>query len=869
MVRRSVSLDGDWERRDFLDEAWRWSDALRGADDAGPAGGPPVQAGMSAGWRAARVPGSLLDDAWQTGEIPNPYLDRNSLAAEWIPQRTWLYRRTFDVPEGAASHVSLRLGGIDPGGVLFLDGEEVARHEGMFEPPVVDLSQRLRPGERHTLIVAVDAAPWMPSQVSRTELARLPRARMGYGWDFCPRMVHTGLWGSVEVELYDARLRTPQTDVRLEPGHRRARIDVAVDVDGAAAEAVTARLHDPDGRVVCQERVALVGERAHVSLDLDRPRLWWANGSGEPALHELELLLEGAGSVLDRRTHRLGIRSVAFAPTGGRQDALPYTLVLNGRPTWIRGWNWTPLDAAFGVPRPHRLRHLVELLRRANVNLLRVWGGGLLESEAFYDACDAAGILVWQELAQSSSGVSNTPADDPAFVERMRRYAECVVPMRRNHASLALWCGGNELSWPDGRPLDDRHPVLATLRQAVAASDPGRAWLPTSPSGPRFDNSLAAIAQDPSALHDVHGPWEHQGLREQHRLAGATTSLLHSEFGVEGMTNVATLRATVSDPERWTADRSDPVMAHRGAWWNNRAFVERAFGGQLSVGELERGSQHLQADGLRTLIDADRRRWPRNAGSIPWAFNEPFPNAWSNAAVDYFGAPKAAYHAVADAYAPIAVGLSFASQVLDGADDVTVTPWAVNDTDAPLGGALSARVFDVGGACLDERSSSVLVPANSALDGGAVTLSVASGRGDVLILEGRFEVDGRPASVTRRLLCRGRDLEPLRRLPPAALILTPRLDDDRTLLDLAVEGEAAAVEVRLADARPVGWPERTGAAYPEASGFTLLPGERREVRIDWIDLPPAERRLRIDAWNVAPRELTPPPDIGGTDALPD
>lgn len=215
-MRRTVSLDGDWERRDFLDEAWRWSDALRGADDAGSVHGPPVQAGMSAGWRAARVPGSLLDDAWRTGEIPNPYLDRNSLAAEWIPQRTWLYRRTFDVPEGATSHVNLRLGGIDPGGIVFLDGQEVARHEGMFEPLEVDLSQRLRPGERHTLIVAVDAAPWMPSQVGRTELARLPRARMGYGWDFCPRMVHSGLWGSVEVETYDARLRTPQTDVRLE-----------------------------------------------------------------------------------------------------------------------------------------------------------------------------------------------------------------------------------------------------------------------------------------------------------------------------------------------------------------------------------------------------------------------------------------------------------------------------------------------------------------------------------------------------------------------------------------------------------------------------------------------------------------------------
>jgi beta-mannosidase len=863
-VRRTVSLDGDWERRDFLDEAWRWSDALRGTLDGASSEGPPVQAGMSAGWRPARVPGSLLDDAWRTGEIPNPYVDRDSLAAEWIPQRTWLYRRAFDAPESLPAHASLRMEGIDPGGIVFLDGQEIARHEGMFEPLEVDLRGRLRPGERHTLIVAVDPAPWMPSQVSRTDLARLPRSRMGYGWDFCPRMITTGLWGSVELELYDARLRDPRIGVDLAADLLRATVEVAVTVDGQGAQTVTALLRDPDGQLVGQERVAVVGRRAQAWVPVERPRLWWPRGSGDAALHELEIVLEGADRILDRRTHRIGIRSVAFEPTGGRGDALPYTLVVNGRPTWIRGWNWVPMDAAFGVPRPHRLRHLVELLRRANVNLLRVWGGGLLESEAFYDACDAAGILVWQEFAQSSSGVSNTPADDPAFVERMRRYAEAVVPLRRNHPSLALWCGGNELAWPDGRPLDDRHPVLATLRAVVEREDPGRAWLPSSPSGPRFDNSLTAIAEDPSALHDVHGPWEHQGLAEQHALADATTSLLHSEFGVEGMTNLATLRTTVSDPRRWTADRSDPVMAHRGAWWNNKPFVERAFGGVMALEELERASQHLQADGLRTLIDGDRRRWPRNAGTLPWVFNEPFPNAWSNAAVDFFGVPKAAYHAVADAYAPIVVGLAFASQALNGAAELTVTPWVANDTDAPLSGTLSIRVVDLTGRCLDQASGPLRVDANAVVDGSTAALSVASADGDLLVLEGALTADGREPIVTRRLLSRTADLEPMRRLPPAELALSSAADGHATVLAVSVNGSAAAVEVRIADARPVGWPERSGAAYPAASGFTLLPGERRRVRVDWIDVPPDERRLRIDAWNVAAQEVTPPPSTGGT-----
>ena len=135
--RRTLELDGDWERRDFIDEAWRWSDALRAGADAGDGAatdGPPVQAGVSAGWRAARVPGSAIDDAWRSGEIPNPYVDRDSLAAEWVPQRTWLYRRGFRVPDGAPSRASLRFDGIDPGGIVLLDGEEVGRHHGLFVP---------------------------------------------------------------------------------------------------------------------------------------------------------------------------------------------------------------------------------------------------------------------------------------------------------------------------------------------------------------------------------------------------------------------------------------------------------------------------------------------------------------------------------------------------------------------------------------------------------------------------------------------------------------------------------------------------------------------------------------------------------------
>ncbi|HET8776990.1 MAG TPA: glycoside hydrolase family 2 TIM barrel-domain containing protein, partial [Candidatus Limnocylindria bacterium] len=572
-------------------------------------------------------------------------------------ERTWLYRRRFTVPDDGLSRSVLRFDGIDPGGAVFVDRVEVAHHRGMFVPLEVELAD-LEPGP-HDLVVVVDRAPWLPSQVSRTDLAREHHSRMAYGWDFCPRMVHSGIWRSVHLDRFDARLGRPRLAIDLAPDHGVATLAVECSIDGDAAT-IHAAVTDPRGSLVAADDATVQGERATIVLKVERPMLWWPNGIGEASLYRLDLRLQDAdGQSLDERSTTFGIRTVELAPTeGAAPDARPYTLVVIGRPTWIRGWNWVPMDAAYGVPRPERLHRLIELLRRANVNMLRVWGGGLIESDEFYDACDRAGILVWQEFIQSSSGVANTPSEDPDFVELMRREAEAIVPLRAHHPSLAIWCGGNELADPDGRPLDDANPVLAALHAVVTRLDPTRAWLPTSPTGPRFDNSLAAVAENPASLHDVHSPWEHQGLEEQHTLAEATTSLLHSEFGVEGMTNLPALRATVTDAQRWGADRNDPVMAHRGAWWNNEPFVQDAFGGDLSLEDLERASQHLQADGLRTLIDGDRRRWPRNAGSLPWVYNEPFPNAWSNAAVDYFGVPKAAYHAVAEAYAPAAIGLS-------------------------------------------------------------------------------------------------------------------------------------------------------------------------------------------------------------------
>jgi beta-mannosidase len=469
-----------------------------------------------------------------------------------VPERAWVYRRP--VTGGR-----VRFEGVDHEATVFVDGEEVAHHVGAFTPFEVDV-----PDGEHTLTVVVHPAPESEPQVGRTSRVHVHKSRMGYGWDFCPRLVHQGIWRPVTNGAGPGAFPV----VRLEHG------------------------------------VGTVELEGDVVLRVEEPELWWPNGLGEQRLYRV-------------REFEVGFRDVRLEG---------YRLTVNGVAVQIKGWNWVPLDALYGVPRPDKLERLLRLAADAGANLLRVWGGGLIETQEFYELCDRLGLMVWQEFSQSSSGIDSTPSDDPAFVRTMVEDARRIVPRLRRHPSLVVWCGGNELTG------DDSTPVLAALRDVVHELDPGRAWLPTSPAGDA----------------DVHGPWEHMGLQAHYEHYDSQTSLLHSEFGVEGMTNRASLEALIAEEHRWPADRTNPVYEHLGAWWNNAGLVQEAFGQRIrDVETMRRASQWLQYEGLRYAVEATLRR---GAGAIPWQLNESYPNAWCTSAVDYHGEPKPAYHGVARAY---------------------------------------------------------------------------------------------------------------------------------------------------------------------------------------------------------------------------
>jgi beta-mannosidase len=850
-----ISLDGpDWQFKGFIGEDWRG----RGAHQ------PNTR--DRRGWMPASVPGCPLKDLWMQGQVPDPYFERNSLLVEWVPQRSWVYRRSFRVdPALPGPRARLHFEGIDYEAEFFLNGQLLGAHRGPYTPVDFEVGELLDFTGENILAVVIEPAPPEQPQIGRTSRVWTHKSRMTYWWDFCPRMVHTGIWDSVWLEMSGlARIEDVWVRPLLRDDFRHAQVSVeaALDSAGPARAALSLAIHASGQevrRITRQLDLQTGSNRAVETIELDEPRLWWPNGSGEQPLYELEASLrvetgEGEGTLSDVRSTTFGVRRIELVPNeGGPEGARSYTLVVNGRKIYIKGWNWVPMDVMYGVPLPEKLERLLELARAAHVNLLRVWGGGLIEKQAFYDLCDRLGLLVWQEFILSSSGVDNIPSSSPKYIDLLAREAARIIPRRRSHPSLALWCGGNELMSGPEQPLDDDHPALAALKQAVERFDPGRSWLPTSPTGPVFSNSLANIARDPDALHDVHGPWEYQGVEEQPSLYNRGTSLLHSEFGVEGITNLKTLQATVAPEHLEPVSLDNPVWMHLGAWWVKRPAWDKAFGEIHDYETLQRATQYLQASGLGYAVEANRRRQYRNSGSLPWQFNEPYPMAACTSAVDYYARPKPVFFAVSAAYQPLHISASFESFALGGRERFRAGVWLSNSKEQPVEGILQARLYGVEGEIFTESRIAAQVPPNCSVQLGEIDLPVSALSGPMVLLDLRLLAAGGQAQAQScYVFSLGRNLAPLLAVPPTELEVEAKRMDDECTLTVRNSGPAAALFAWLEDGRPL---DAAGFLYLDQNYFCLLPGEARQIKGRWSGVEASARVIEASAWNARRQRL--------------
>lgn len=626
-----------------------------------------------------KVPGSIYQYLQKEKLIPDPFYEKNSLACEWVANRWWVYKTQLDIPENIHGRLRLTFQGIDYHALIYVGDKQVAEHIGMFVPCTVDITDYVTPGTLVTIGVIVMNAPDEFGQIGATSRTSTQKARFSYKWDFCFRMVQLGLYDAVLLE------EVPETDIThwYFRAHASGGGELSAELEGKKRKAfrLEAGLYYKGRKVWDAVSDGILNGKKEVvrmPLRIPQPKLWYPAGAGEQNLYKLRIKVS-SGGVSREIVQKVGIRDIVLIKNeNSSADSLPYTFTVNDKRIYAKGFDWVPLDINYGSVGAGRYERMIRALAECNVNMVRVWGGGLIESEIFYDLCDRYGIMVWQDFIQSSSGIDNYPAQDEKYLKLLKKTSEYAVKKKRNHPSLAAFCGGNELYDSDYRPVGFENKNLAMLRDIVSKNS-DIFLFPASPSG----GSAGADYCHPEKCHDIHGPWQVFGRKDgedYYEYYNRKTCLFHSEFGSDGLSDFRTLKKILSPKNRGVFDNRNDVWRHRGEWWNTLSRDRAVFGDEIgSLKDFITASQFLQAETLRYAAEADRRAAFVNSGSFVWQFNEPVPNVSCTSVVDYYGYKKAAYFTVRHAYACVNPSLRYQKMVYDSGETENFTLFVTSD----------------------------------------------------------------------------------------------------------------------------------------------------------------------------------------------
>ena len=637
--------------------AWNWQLAL--ARETG------VKLLSVAGPIPVRVPGSVQGALREVGVIPDWNVATNSLAAEWVENRHWTFETSLPVKLcRLPGRKQLACDGLDGAGVIRCGDAEVGQFASAFVPHLFELADAIadylkkNPRAKFVpLVIAFTDIPRNLGQVNFTSRIRDEKPRFNYVWDWMPRLVQIGIWDGIRLEVCDCpEISSLRMFTEFNAQTRRGTVRIfakASDVKGARWRV---SLFDKGCKLA---NIEAPTSSKQLKLPVADIQQWWPAHMGKQPLYDVRVeLLDRRGRVCDVQTRRVGFREVRWtACKGAPPKAEPWILNVNGQPVFIAGVNWTPIRPNFADVTDAEIRARLKTYRDLGFSLVRVWGGAVLERESFYQACDELGLLVWQEFPFSSSGIDNWPPDDQAAVKRAGEIAASYIVRRQHHASLIVWCGGNELQFgPNGVrmgggvPVGYAHPPIAVMRRVVRGLDPTRRFLPTSPFGPRFSIEPKAIGK--GEHHCVHGPWKIPGsMRAWNKYWEQSDALFHSEAGVPGASDAKLIHEFCSD-SGLPADESHPAWRHAAAWWIQWRDYLTSGGNPKSLAAFVSWSQRCQAEGLAIAFRACWGKFPRCGGFIVWMGHDAFPCPCNTSILDFNGKPKPAALALRDILHP-------------------------------------------------------------------------------------------------------------------------------------------------------------------------------------------------------------------------
>ncbi len=617
----------------------------------------------------ARIPGSVQQALINAGVIDDWRLGMNARNAEWIEHRHWVY--TCVLPASSIEpdcEYSISCEGLDYSGWVYVNSTLVGEFNNSFVPYRFDITSALQDGVNELRIIFGSHPTWL-GQLGYTSRITEWKPRFYYTWDWIPRVVQTAVTGRVWLERDDVlSIDVERLSTDYDPETELGTLSVSVRVNlpeysdkMIEAPSLWARfvLEDSEGKL-SGTKIAVKDYAASVEMQNLPCRPWWPNGVGEQNVYRLSIQVfdERGESPLCVEERTVGFKHIQWkqcldAPSG----ADPWICEINGKSIFLQGVNWTPILPTFADVDHSEVEHRIKLYHEMGCNLLRVWGGAVLESDAFYSACTRFGILVWQELPLSSSGIDNWPPESQQAIEDMLAIAASYIKRRSYHVSLLLWSGGNELQGNlqggkegTGKPIDYDHPMMQELRKLFAEQDGVHRFIATSPMGPRF---MADPKENGLGLHwSVHGPWNVKGTLDENWTDywRNDDSLFRAETGCPGATSPEVMDRYLGDYSLMPITLENPIWG-RTSWWIEFDVFKEEHGHDPSTAEEYcTWSQERQARALGIAVRETKNRFPRIGGIIIWMGHDCFPCAANTSIIDVEGNPKPAYYTIRDVF---------------------------------------------------------------------------------------------------------------------------------------------------------------------------------------------------------------------------
>ncbi len=685
-------------------------------------------------WHKASVPGTVHTDLIALGQIEDPYYRLNEHNLQWIDKEDWGYKTTFSLTDKDLSkeHIALEFLGLDTYSKVYLNDSLLLETDNMFRTYTADVKTVLKIGE-NTLKIEFESpinkgikkynALGYTLPVSDNDMANIGKVegdkqvsiftrKAGYhfGWDWGPRLVTSGIWRPITLRSWNSH-RIENLFIKQHSINEKASLSATIELI-ADQETKTADVEiTVDGNLIKTAAVNVVkGENTiAVPFDIENPKLWWPNGMGDQVLYDVAVKVT-ANSYTDTASHKIGLRTVELVQEPDSIGSSFYFKV-NGHPVFMKGANYIPQDVFLTRTTPSNYKHILNSAKTANMNMIRVWGGGIYETEEFYELCDEMGLLVWQDFMFACAMFPG----DKDFLENVKQEAIDNVKRLRNHTSIALWCGNNEIlsawenwGWKDKVTAKQSKNVADTIWKAyddlfhkvlpevVKAHDSSRAYWPSSP-GSEFGKKESFEKGD---AHYWNVWWGKQPFENYN----TAVPRFMSEYGFQSFPEFSSVKKYTLEEDYDVY--SEVMKSHQRSSIGNKTiedYMLRHYHKPKDFESFLYVSQLLQAYGIQIGIESHRRNRARCMGSLYWQINDCWPVAsWSS--IDYYGKWKALHYTVKRSFENLLI--------THEKHETGIDVYVVSDSLKNMNATLKVRLMDFDGNALNEWKEDILVDGN-------------------------------------------------------------------------------------------------------------------------------------------------------------